>query len=120
MTITERACRAVLIALILFSGGLYLVRIGLYGWTLFALIPVVLGGLVTWVVSPRSILKAGATGALTAGAGSGLFLLLGVEGVVCVFMALPFVMPLGGLGGFLVYCVGLYRVVVRRRSDVYL
>jgi len=103
MTITERARRAVLIALILFSGGLYLVRIGLYGWTLFALIPVVLGGLVTWVVSPRSILKAGATGALTAGAGSGLFLLLGVEGVVCVFMALPFVMPLGALGGLLVY-----------------
>src|SRR5439155_16169231 len=119
-TITERACRAVLIALILFSGGLHLVRIGLYGWTLFALIPVVLGGLVTWVVSPRSMPRSAATGALGAGAGSGLFIVMGVEGVVCIFMALPFVMPLGALGGCLVYGIRPSRVGARGLSALLL
>ena len=113
MTITERACRAVLIGLILLSGGLYLVRIGLYGWTLFALIPVVLGGLVTWVACPRSMLAAAATGALSVGAASGLFLLIGMEGVVCIFMALPLVMPLGALGGLLIYGMSPSRIGAR-------
>jgi Polyketide cyclase / dehydrase and lipid transport len=114
MTITQRACRALLIALILFSGGVHLVRLGLYGLTLFALIPLVLGGLVTWVVLPRSLPVAAATGALGAGAASGLLFLVGVEGVVCIFMALPFVMALGALGGLLAY--GMYPSRVGARG----
>jgi len=43
-----------LLLAILFFGGLALLRNGVYGWTLFVLFPVFLGGLACWVFRPAT------------------------------------------------------------------
>src|SRR5215472_5220764 len=80
-----------------------LIRGGLYGWTIFVATPVILGGIAAWLFQPKSTGGAAFTGALGTAAGSVLLLLLGMEGLVCIVMAVPLACPLGALGGVLVY-----------------
>jgi Polyketide cyclase / dehydrase and lipid transport len=91
---------------LLFIAAFVLQQHGLYGWTLFVLLPVIAGGLCTWSFRPTT---AGKTARLSATIGAvecALFLLLGVEGFVCVLMAIPVVIPLTMAGGFLAYWGG--------------
>src|SRR5215469_14055936 len=83
---------------VLFGVGLTLQHIGLYGWALFALLPTLAGGVASWWADPATGKRAAGIGALAVFLGSLLFLLLGVEGLICIAMALVLGAPLGALG----------------------
>jgi hypothetical protein len=100
---TARCSVGLLLLAILFIGGVALIRGGVYGWTIFILFPVFLGGLASWVFRPATGRRAAGLGALTAMAAACSLLLLGLEGMFCIAMSLPLVVPLGALGGWLVY-----------------
>jgi Polyketide cyclase / dehydrase and lipid transport len=82
-----------------------LLHLGLYGFTIFVLSPVLLGALVSWVFRPATGARAAGLGALAAMAALSSFLFAGLEGLICVAMAAPLALPLGALGGWLVYRV---------------
>jgi hypothetical protein len=97
----------------LIAGGIFLIRTGLYGWTIFVTFPIFLGGLVSWVFRPATGAQALKWGAVAAGAASAFLLLLGLEGLICVAMALPLAMPLSSLGSWLVYRAAESRRAMR-------
>ncbi|HWC96519.1 MAG TPA: SRPBCC family protein [Candidatus Sulfopaludibacter sp.] len=96
---------AILVAA-MFAGGAALIHAGNYGLTLFVAVPVLLGGLVSWVFRPTSGRQAVSLGLWSALAGSSLLLTLGLEGLLCIVMALPLAMPLAALGSWTVYKAG--------------
>ena len=88
---------------LLMAGGLGLLSVGAYGYTLFVLYPVMLGGLFSAAVRPTTDGRAAWCGAFavflcTLGLG-----LVGIEGLFCILFCLPLTLPLGALGGWLVY-----------------
>jgi hypothetical protein len=95
------------IALVMFGilavAGVLLVRSGLYGMTIFVLLPVFLGGYAVWTFRPQSGGQAALRGALSTLIALGLFFLIGAEGLICIFMTAPIALPLGALGGWLAY-----------------
>jgi hypothetical protein len=102
-----------LILVVLIAGGIILLRSGVYGWTIFVVFPVILGGLGAWVFRPTSAGQAAASGALTVAAAACSLLILGLEGVICVGMALFLCVPLGALSGWLIYCVEPSRLATK-------
>lgn len=78
-------------------------RIGLYGWSIFVVFPALLGGLSALLFRPTTGPRAAGVGALTTTAAAFLLLLAGREGLICILMALPLVVPLGALGGWVAY-----------------
>lgn len=105
---------AALLLLILFIGsGILLLRAGRYGWTIFVLLPVLLGGLASWTFRPTTAWRAVGLGALTVTAAACLLLLLALDGLWCIIMALPLLVPLGALGAWLAYRAGLADVSPR-------
>lgn len=103
MSMRVRCFVALLLLTVFIAGGVALLRYGMYGWTIFVLLPTFLGGAASWTFRPMTAARAASVGALTVGAATCLLLLLGLEGLVCIGMALPLVMPLGALGGWLAY-----------------
>ncbi len=95
---------------VLFGAGYALIHIGTYGLTIFVFFPVFLGALSSWVFRPVSGSLAATWGLLAALAGLLSFLLAGAEGAVCLVMAAPLALPLGALGGWLVYRGGSSKV----------
>lgn len=95
---------------VLAAGGAALLHNGKYGLTIFVLFPMVLGGLAAWVFRPATAGKAALCGAQATGVALAAFLLLGMEGLLCVLMAAPLAVPLGALGGWLVYQAAPSRV----------
>jgi len=93
--------------------GFALIRIGSYGLTIFVLFPVFLGALSAWTFRPVSGGQAAGWGALAVLLALFSLLLLGAEGAVCVAMAAPLAVPLGALGGWLVYRGGSSQAVSR-------
>jgi len=87
----------------LFAAAAALSERGAYGWTLFAILPVIAGALGTWIFRPETAGRAARTGAAIGAIGCGLFLFLGLEGLICVLMALPIVVPLSVVGSLLAY-----------------
>ena len=83
--------------------GIWLQLKGAYGLTLFCASPALLGGVTGWIVQPRSGWRATGVGALSAGLGTLSLLFLGMEGAICVYMALPLTTFLGSLGALMVY-----------------
>ncbi len=100
---TGRLGSAVLGSLLATAGGAFALWLGIYGFTLFLLIPALLGGLVTWAVRPATALRAAGFGAFTVFVAVLSLLLLGREGAVCLIVALPLALPLGAIGGLLVH-----------------
>jgi hypothetical protein len=98
---------------ILVGVGFALIRIGTYGLTIFVLFPVFLGALASWVFRPSSGSEAAGWGALATLAGLFSFLLAGAEGAGCLMMAAPLALPLGALGGWLVYRGGSSKSAAR-------
>jgi Polyketide cyclase / dehydrase and lipid transport len=93
-----------LVILILMSATSYvLLHMGIYGLTVFAVLPVALGALASFVFRQE-------TGQGAAGVGSiailvaFLFLLCGgFEGIICIAMCVPLAVPLGAFGGWMVH-----------------
>ncbi len=110
MSMSARLLVGLLLLVILFGAGFALLHRGIYGLTIFVLFPVVLGGLVSWVFRPATGAGAAELGALTAMAALSLSLLGGMEGLICILMALPLALPLGAFGSWLVYQMGSSRL----------
>ena len=84
-------------------GGITLTHNGAYGLTLFVAIPFLIGAVTAWPQEPKSAAYAAGLGGLGAGIATGALLFVGVEGIICIAMALPLTVPLGCLGGLLAY-----------------
>jgi len=103
MSTTSFSSWRLLIALLVIAGGIALLKAGIYGWTAFVLLPVILGALAAWIFRPSTASRAAGLGALTVAAATLSLLALGLDGLICIMMALPLTTPLGALGGLLVY-----------------
>ncbi len=103
MTVWTRSLIGLAFLAVLTAGGMALLHNGLYGLTIFILIPVLLGGLVAWVFRPTSGWHAIRMGAAAAALAAGSLVFLGAEGLICTVMTLPLAVPLGALGSWLVY-----------------
>jgi len=98
-----RCLVGLLLLAILIAGGVALLHSGLYGWTIFVLFPMFLGGLACWVLRPSEERGAAVLGALAAMVATCSLLIVGMEGLICIAMAWPLTVPLGALGGWLAY-----------------
>lgn len=103
------------------GGGLLLpayllISSGVYGFLLFAFLPIALGGFGAWIVDAKTDGRALLAGVVAAGLGSLLFLLIGWEGAICIFMAAPIILPLGGVGGFVVWTFALRKQTTKRAA----
>lgn len=114
MAKSSRYSFGLLVAFLLFFTGLVLVGgPGLYGLTLFMLLPMALGALSSWLFRPATRWSAAAVGGLGAGACAASLLAFGLEGAACILMALPLVLPLGAAGGLLAHAAMSGRFAAR-------
>ncbi len=103
MTTSERYVVGPIILTALAAAGLAVLRVGVYGWTIFVVCPLWIGALAAWVVQPSTASRAAATGAIAGLVATCLLLVLGVEGLICIAMCLPLTLPLGALGAWLTW-----------------
>ncbi len=108
-----RAAVAFIILAVMIASGFCLVSSGVYGLTIFLLLPGAAGGLVAWVERPESSGRALRLGAIAGGLAPLLILLAGRDGVICMLMAMPLAALLGGIGGWLAYHVVNWSVPAR-------
>jgi hypothetical protein len=94
-------------------GGFLLLHYGIYGWTIFVVAPVLIGGLAVWVFNPKTHPLAAIIGGLAALASLFSLLLVALEGLGCIIMAAPLVVPLGAVGGLLVHALTRSRMPAR-------
>jgi hypothetical protein len=83
---------------VLIAAGIGLTRIGAFGVLLFLFMPMVMGALTERSRPASSFRQAAVQGALAGAIGCFFFLLVGLEGLICVIMSLPVAVPLGLLG----------------------
>lgn len=76
---------------------------GLYGLTLFVMVPLIAGAIVVGIVRPAGMRGAVQTGAGAVMVASVLLLPLGIEGMFCIVMSLPLTLTLGALGGAMMF-----------------
>ena len=79
---------------------------GIYGFTLFVVAPIIAGGLSTWSFRPATAGAAVLIGGITGACECSVFLLMGLEGIICAIAALPVVATLTIFGSLLAYCGG--------------
>lgn len=103
MTSHKRLITGSIVGLTLAALALAMVHTGTYGLTLFIVLPVALGALAAWVVKAKTAANAVYAGMFANLIASLAFLAFGLEGAVCIVMALPLALPLGALGGWLAY-----------------
>jgi hypothetical protein len=103
MTSARRVTAIVVTASVLAALAVLLIKTGMYGWTLFLVLPIAAGALGALLANPTSAGKAAAAGMAANAIASLGFLAFGLEGAMCIGMALPLALPLGALGGWLVY-----------------
>ena len=87
-------------------------KAGVYGVVLFAFLPLAMGALVSWSRPVATIRQATVQGGLTAAMGCLFFIVIGVEGLICMVMALPLAVPLGMVGS----CLSFHARNARSRS----
>jgi Polyketide cyclase / dehydrase and lipid transport len=103
MTPAKRVITGGVIGLVLVGLGLLVIRTGTYGLTLFVVLPIAVGAFGSWVAKPKTAAKAAIAGMIANGIASLGFFALGLEGAICIAMAVPLALPLGALGGWLAY-----------------
>lgn len=103
MSTAERWPTGLAAAIVIAAAGFAMLHAGIYGLTLFMLLPVFIGGLAAWITKPPSAGSAAAAGMTAVAAATGALFVLGSEGLICILMTLPLALPLGALGGWLVY-----------------
>lgn len=113
MSLTSRGLLGVVFLGIIVAGGAGLLHAGIYGLTVFLLAPALLGALASWVFRPVTEYAAAGIGAGAVTFAVCLLLLSGLDGLVCVMMALPLALPLGALGGWLAYHTDPSRLATR-------
>ena len=103
MTSAQRVMMGSVVGMILVGLGFWMVRTGTYGLTLFVALPVAVGAFGSWVMKPKTAAKAATAGMVANLIASLAFLAFGLEGIICIAMALPLAVPLGAFGGWLAY-----------------
>lgn len=103
MSQKRRYILAFLILCTMMAVGAAILKAGLYGYTIFVVFPLILGGLSTLTFSPATPGRAAGLGAMYATLGAFSLLALGFEGLICVAMCVPLTVPLGALGGWLTF-----------------
>src|SRR5262245_52441001 len=98
MSTFRRVLLALLAAAACIAAGGVLIRDGGYRWTLFGVLPTLLGGLSAWAIQPSCGISAAALGAATILVASALAIGSKLEGMLCALMAVPLIVPLGALG----------------------
>jgi hypothetical protein len=83
--------------------GTFLLHRGVYGLTLFILIPIGVGFLAARCTNAPTASRAASAGIVVNLVLSGSFLFLGIEGAYCIVMSWPLIVPLGAVGGWLAY-----------------
>jgi hypothetical protein len=78
-----------------------LIGSGLYGLSLFVILPAAFGAVAAWAAGARDVKRGAKTGAISTALATLAFLLLGWEGMICIVMTWPIAVPLGALGGLL-------------------
>jgi Polyketide cyclase / dehydrase and lipid transport len=86
-----------------FAGAWALFHNGVYGLTVFVLVPVLVGGIGAWAWRPKTAGQAAGAGALTTAIAVCSLLFVRVEGLICIVMVLPLAALMGVCGGLLVY-----------------
>src|SRR5690349_14501261 len=104
----------------LIAAAVTLARAGIYGVALFAFLPVVMRALVGWSRPVATIRQASMQGGLTAAIGCLFFIVIGLEGLICMVMALPLAVPLGMLGSCLSFLVRNRRMASRTTAALLL
>src|SRR5262245_6407120 len=99
----RRLLGGALLLAVLGGGGYALIATGTYGLTIFVLIPVALGAVTVLISQPETSAKAVLHGASAVGLGLVAFLAAGLEGLICIAMSAPLAIPLGALGGWLMF-----------------
>jgi hypothetical protein len=102
---------------ILVFGGISLLHGGIYGWTIFIVAPVFLGGIASWVFRPATAAGAVELGGLTVTIATFSLVIFKLEGMFCIMMALPLALTLGILGSWLVYRAEPSKLAKRRWID---
>jgi hypothetical protein len=103
MTLPSRVSVALLLVILTGAGGLALLRAGIFGWTIFVVAPLLIGGITEWAYRSETQRKAALLGAIGAFGATFSLLVLGVEGLICILMTLPLAVPIGALGGMIVF-----------------
>jgi hypothetical protein len=98
-----RGLIVLLLILAIAGGSIALLRTGTYGLTIFVVLPVVLGAVASLMFQPETGAQAVKFGAGAVLVGLCSFFAMGLEGAICIAMAAPLALPLGGLGGWLVF-----------------
>lgn len=88
--------------LLLAAAGL-LLHYGNYGLTLFVSIPILVGGTGAAIAQPKSAAGAAWAGVIACLVACVGLLIFAAEGLGCVVMVLPLLLPLGALGGVILY-----------------
>lgn len=94
---------------VLIAVAVGLSKVGAYGLVLFAFLPLAMGAIVQWSRPAATLREALWQGAVTAAAGCAFFILIGLEGLICMAMALPLAAPLGMLGSALSFTLRTAR-----------
>lgn len=89
-------------------GGV-LLHAGIYGWTIFVVLPIAMGSVAAWALLPETAGEAAADGAVTATLASFLLFSLGWEGAICIVMTLPLSIGLGAFGAWITYLLRDFR-----------
>ncbi len=103
MSKRTRLLVGLVLSLCVLLGSAALLRTGVYGWTVFIVLPLWAGALASLTFCPTSSARAIGIGALTGAVGCCLFLLVNIEGMMCLAMSLPVIVPLSALGSLLAY-----------------
>ena len=98
-----RRTQLVLSLIVILTMGIALLEGGVYGWTLFTIVPLALGLLASCIARPASAVRAAIVGASTVLGASVVLMIFALEGVICIVMSLPIVLPLGSLGAWLAF-----------------
>lgn len=113
MTSAQRIAMGTGIGLLLACLGLYMIHIGTYGLTVFIVLPIAVGAFGAWVTKARTETKAIVAGMTANVIACMFFLMAGLEGLLCIAMALPLALPFGALGGWLAYGATHKRTLAR-------
>jgi hypothetical protein len=103
MTATSFSLGRLALAFLVVAGGIGLLKAGIYGWTAFVVVPIILGALAAWVFRPATASRAAGLGSLTVAAATCSLFALGLDGLLCILMALPLTTLMGALGALLAF-----------------
>jgi Polyketide cyclase / dehydrase and lipid transport len=95
----------VLACVVAAAAGILLTWNGVYGWTMFVILPFAIGAAGAAIGSAKTAWSALGCGALAGFMASFSLLMFGIEGFGCVMMSWPLVIPGGAAGGLLFHAI---------------